>query len=77
LVASNNERGIMKNSNKGDIKPVEVKCPSDIFENIIREWGVAFCCEWFGHHADSEFTKETIKTLSERTELAPQQENRT
>ena len=54
----------MKNLNAGDIPPVEVRCPADAFENAIREHGVAFCCEWFGHTSDSDFAKETIKILS-------------
>jgi hypothetical protein len=49
------------------IPPVEVRCPADAFENIIREYGVVFCCEWFGWEADSEFTEETIKVLMERS----------
>ena len=50
-----------------EIPPCEVKCRADIFENAIRAIGVEFACEWFGHEADSEFTKETIKVLCERS----------
>jgi len=38
----------------------------DRFENAIREFGVVNACEWFGHRADSEFTKESIRVLAER-----------
>jgi len=57
----------MKYGNENEIPPCEVKCRADIFENAIREIGVEFACEWFGHAADSEFTKETIKVLCERS----------
>ena len=50
-----------------EIPPCEVKCRADIFENAIRAIGVEFACKWFGHEADSEFTKETIKVLCERS----------
>ena len=50
----------MKYGNKNEIPPCEVNCPADIFENAIREIGVVFACEWFGYHADSDFTKEII-----------------
>lgn len=53
-----NEYGDAKN-----IPPVAVKCECDRFENMIREFGVEWCCEWFGHHKNSEFTKETISVL--------------
>lgn len=51
----------------GEIPPVEVKCPADAFENEIRKIGVVWACEWFGYSSDSEFTRETIKTLLERS----------
>jgi hypothetical protein len=57
----------MKYGGKDEIPQCEVKCPADIFENEIRTIGVEFACEWFGHNADSDFTKETIKTLCERS----------
>jgi len=57
----------MKYGNANEIPPCEVKCKADIFENAIREIGVAFACEWFGYSADSEFTKETIRVLCERS----------
>ena len=57
----------MKYGNKNEIPPCEVKCRADIFENAIREIGVEFACKWFGHEANSEFTKETIKVLCERS----------
>lgn len=50
------------------MKLVYEKCPNDIFENAIREYGVVAACEWFGHPADSEFTKETIKHLNDIVE---------
>jgi hypothetical protein len=36
------------------------------FEEAILEVGVVAACEWFGHQADSDFTKETIRILNER-----------
>jgi len=50
-----------------DIPPAEEECPNDVFENAIRAFGVVAACEWFGYPADSEFTRETIKHLSERS----------
>lgn len=54
----------------GEIPPVPVSVPGDAMENDIRRWGVISMCEWFGHHADSEFTAWTIATLRERSEAA-------
>lgn len=54
----------------GKIPPVEIKCKMDVFENAIREIGVINACEWFGHSSDSEFTKETIEILMERSRIA-------
>ncbi len=53
----------------GEIPPVEVKCKADEFENYIREFGVVNACEWFNHSSNSEFTKETIELLLERSGL--------
>ena len=58
----------MENGGAGQIKPAKVKCQADKFENAIREIGVVFACEWFGYDAESEWTKETIKILIERSE---------
>jgi hypothetical protein len=60
----------MKFGGAGDIPNVQVKCEADVFENAIREIGVVFACEWFGHDEDSDFTKETISTLCERSGVA-------
>lgn len=49
---------------------VPERTPMDRFENAIREVGVVAACEWFGHCADSEFTKETARTLDERVAIA-------
>jgi hypothetical protein len=49
---------------------VPERVPMDRFENAIREVGVAAACEWFGHDADSEFTKSTIAILAERAAIA-------
>lgn len=57
----------MEYGGKNEIPQVEVKVQADVFENAIREIGVEFACEWFGHNADSDFTKESIKTLCERS----------
>ena len=58
----------MKNGNAGDIMPVKVNCQADVFENAIREIGVEYACQWFGHDIDSDFTKEIVKILKERSE---------
>jgi hypothetical protein len=50
-----------------EIPPAEVRCPNDEFENMIRKYGVVNACEWFGHSFDSEFTKETVEILLERS----------
>ena len=52
-----------------EIPFVEVTCPIDEFENYIRKIGVICACEWFGHMPDSEFTKETIRVLLERSNM--------
>ena len=57
----------MKYGRENQIPAVKVTCRADVFENAIREIGVEFACEWFGHNADSEFTRETIKALCERS----------
>jgi hypothetical protein len=57
----------IKNGGPGEIPPVPVTCPGDVFENAIRAAGVVNACEWFGHAPDSEFTAETIRTLEERS----------
>ena len=51
----------------GEIAPVEAECDMDHFENHIRKIGVVYVCEWFGYDWDSEFTRETIRVLRERT----------
>lgn len=51
----------------GEIALAEEKCPMDCFENHIRKIGVVTACEWFGHAADSEFVKETVAILIERS----------
>jgi|GEM_PF-2619982 len=51
----------------GAILSIEPRCLADEFENEIRKHGVIFCCEWFGHSKYSDFTKETIKILLERS----------
>ena len=51
----------------GEIPAVHVNCPGDAWDNMIREVGVVWACEWFGYLPDSEFTKETIQTLLERS----------
>lgn len=51
----------------GEIPRCKVTCQADAFENHIRDIGVVFACEWFGHAADSAFTAETIKALRERS----------
>lgn len=51
-----------------EIPYAKVKCPMDAFENHIREIGVVTACEWFGYDKDSDFVKETIEILMERTE---------
>ena len=50
-----------------EIPLVEVKCKNDEWENMIRTYGVVNSAEWFGYAPDSEFTKETIRVLMERS----------
>ena len=50
-----------------EILPVDVKCQADEFENMIRKLGVVFCAEWWGYDESSEFTKEVIAILLERS----------
>ena len=69
---SNTRYGYIPNGGAGDIPPVEVKCPADEFENVIRHFGVVNACEWFGHDRDSEFTKETIEYLLKSSVDNPQ-----
>lgn len=54
----------------GALPPVPVKCESDRFDNLIREFGIGFCCEWFGHPFDGEFAEFTVKELQSRSALA-------
>ncbi len=51
----------------GAIPTVDVQVPADRWDNIVREWGVGYCCEWFGHQYDSFFSMETARILIERT----------
>jgi hypothetical protein len=45
------------------LTPVEVHVNIDEFENFIRKNGVGFCCEYFGHSKDSDFTKSLLDQL--------------
>jgi hypothetical protein len=57
----------MKYGGAGEIPECEVNCKADEFENEIRNIGVVFACEWFGHNSDSDFTRQAIETLCERS----------
>lgn len=59
----------MNNGKPNDIRPCTIRCGADNFENAIREFGVENAAEWFGHHAESDFVKETIEILRERSGL--------
>lgn len=59
----------MKYGRKEEIPIVDEHCPVDVFENAIREFGTVAACEWFGHECNSEFTKETIKVLCEKSNI--------
>lgn len=61
---------IIEFGNAGDIPYADEKCGMDVFENHIREIGVVTVCEWFGYAPDSDFTKETIRVLKERSNTA-------
>ena len=63
------ERDAARDERDALLKDAE-RTPMDRFENAIREVGVVAACEWFGHGADSEFTKETIRVLDERAAMA-------
>jgi len=54
----------------GALPPVPVKCESDRFDNFIREFGIGFCCEWFGHAFDGDFAEFTVKELQQRNDIA-------
>lgn len=54
----------------GALPPVPVKCGADRFDNFIREYGIGYCCEWFGHEFDGEFAAFTVHTLQERNDEA-------
>lgn len=51
------------------IPQVEVKVPNDRFENLIRELGVGYACEWFGHDHDGHFAKEVVNSLCVDAEI--------
>lgn len=51
----------------GEIPQVDAKTAGEVFENAIRAIGVVSACEWFGHAPDSEFTRDTIKVLKDRS----------
>lgn len=57
---------VNKDGGPGDLPAVQVNCPSDAWDNMIREMGVEWACEWFGHEPDSGFTKLTIEVLRAR-----------
>ena len=59
---------VPENGGPGDLDKVPEKCPNDVFENQIREYGVIGACEWFGYDSKSEFTVETIRILKERSD---------
>ena len=67
---------VEKYGQPGAIPPVIVDVPADRWDNIIREWGVIYACEWFGHGMDSEETEFTVKTLLERSGLFPAQQTK-
>lgn len=50
-----------------EIPQVGVACPNDEFESVLRRFGVVNACEWFGWDSDSEFTRETIEYLLQRS----------
>ena len=54
----------------GAMPPVPVSVPADAWDNIIREWGVGYCNEWFGHAYDSDHSYFTAEVLLERAALA-------
>jgi hypothetical protein len=50
----------------GALPPVEVSVPSDEFDNIVRKWGIGYCCEWFGNGLESPETMFTLRILQAR-----------
>lgn len=50
----------------GALPMVKVNVPADEFDNLVRQWGVGFCSEWFGHQFISEFSTETVRVLQDR-----------
>ena len=56
-----------ENGGAGKIEHCVVECKADVFENAIRDIGVEFACEWFGHDRGSDFTRNTINILKNRS----------
>jgi hypothetical protein len=48
------------------LQSIDAYCPSDKFENAIREFGIGNACEWFGYMFDGPFAQDTIETLKQR-----------
>lgn len=59
------QEAIKKYGKQNQIPPVEVNCPNDEFENMVRKIGVQHACEWFG--TDEYFLVNTIETLCDRS----------
>lgn len=57
---------MLKYLNPGDIPPVEVKVPNDLWENSVRLYGVRNAHEWFGAACEAEMY-ETVKELCNRS----------
>lgn len=49
---------------------VPVRLKADEWDNVVRAWGVGFCCEWFGHHYESKETELAYNCLKERNDNA-------
>ena len=50
----------------GALDPVPVSVPADEWDNIVRQWGVGYCCEWFGHGLESPETMFILRILQGR-----------
>jgi len=53
----------------GAIPPVEERFEADRWDNIVREWGVVYACEWFGYAPESPMVEFITRQLMERSGL--------
>lgn len=54
----------------GALPPVPTKVSADRFDNFVREYGVGYCCQWFGHDYDGDIAEFIFETLKQRNDEA-------